>query len=92
MFYGTDKDNKTIKLRVNMYESLADLREGYLTDQFIVICSNALTETEVKKICIQRRNENENENKDIEDYLWSVESFFDEDIEVIDLRKAQTNE
>ena len=79
------------KYKVKMYESLDDMRENYVTDQFIVISNEGLLDEEMKQVCIKRRNENEDENKDIEDFVWDIE-YYNDEIEVIDLTKEQTNE
>ena len=79
------------KYKVKMYESLDDMRENYVTDQFIVISNEGLLDEEMKQVCLKRRNENEDENKDIEDFVWDIE-YYNDEIEVIDLTKEQTNE
>ena len=75
------------KYKVKMYESLDDMRENYLKDQFIVISDKFLLDEEIQQVCVKRRNENEDENHEIEDVVWDIEYNSDNDIEVIDLRE-----
>ena len=78
------------KYKVKMYESLDDMKENYLTDQFIVISDGyqQVSYSEIEQMCLKRRNENEGENNKIEDFVWDIENYADDDIEVIDLRKG----
>lgn len=78
------------KYKVKMYETIDDMRENYVTDQFIVISNKGLFDEQLKQTCIERRNENENENNNIDDFEWDIEYYADDDIEVIDLTK-ETN-
>lgn len=75
------------KYRVKMYKSLDDMEEGYLTDKFLVIANEKLTDEQIKQVCVDRRSENEDEKFLVEDYVWNIETYY-EFIEVIDLRKA----
>lgn len=75
------------KYRVKMYESLDDMEEGYLIDEFLVITDEELPDEKLKQACVDRRSENEEEKYLVEEYVWDI-MFYDENIEVIDLRKA----
>ena len=74
------------KYKVKMYESLDDMEEGYLIDDFLVISDEDLSDEQLKQACVERRSENEEEKYLVQDYVWDIESY-DENIEVIDLRE-----
>lgn len=75
------------KYRAKMYDTEDDMEEGYLTDEFLVISDEDLTDEQIKQACVERRSENEEEKYLAQDYVWDIESY-DENLEVIDLRKA----
>ncbi len=78
------------KYRVKMYESLDDMEEGYLVDEFLVVADEDLPDEKLKQVCVERRSENEEEKYLVEEYVWDIE-FYTENIEVIDLREGNNN-
>lgn len=81
------------KYKVKMYESLDDMRENYLTDKYIVLSKTELPDEEIKKVCFERYKHHFDYNDSVENnFVWYIEDMSqDENIEVIDLRKEQTN-
>lgn len=73
-----------------MYESLDDMKEGYLIDKFLVISDEDLSDKQIKQACVERRSENEEEKYVVEDYVWDIE-FYSENIEIIDLTSKGNN-
>jgi hypothetical protein len=78
------------KYKVKMYESLDDMKEGYLIDKFLVISDEDLSDKQIKQACVERRSENEEEKYVVEDYVWDIE-FYSENIEIIDLTSKGNN-
>lgn len=78
------------KYKVKMYESLDDMRENYLTDEYIVLSKTELLDDEIKKVCFERYKHHFDADDSVENnFVWDIEDMSqDENIEVIDLRKA----